>query len=270
MMIPVSRPPGWIPLCQALDLTHGGVVTLVGAGGKTTLMFALARRLASQQRPVLTTTTTKIQLPPQHQSPHLLEVEHAADLLYRLDRLDTIPAHLTALAPEAAQPGKRKGLAPAEIDILSASGRFRWIIVEGDGAARKPLKAPAEHEPVIPASCTHVIVLAGLDGIGRPLDDSSVHRAALFAKLSGLTPGEAVTPEALAKVLTHPLGGRKGVPGEARMTLFLNKADRWSWQPEAQAVGRYLSNNQGADLRVIAGSAQKGGAVVVMPWRGVR
>jgi molybdenum cofactor cytidylyltransferase len=92
-----------------------------------------------------------------------------------------------------------------------------------------------------------------------------VHRPDLFANLSGLTPGEAVTPEALARVLNHPLGGRKGVPGDARLTLLLNKADRWGWRPAAEAVSRYLRDNGGADLRVLAGSAQKGGAVVVMP-----
>jgi probable selenium-dependent hydroxylase accessory protein YqeC len=263
MMEPGACPPEWISLDLTLDLSGGGVITLVGAGGKTSLMFTLARQLAGPNSAVLTTTSTKIKLPTKDQSPHLHEVRDAQDLLNRLGRLDAVPTHVTALAPVQDHPQKRTGLTPNDIDTLAAVGPFRWIIVEGDGAARKPLKAPAEHEPVIPASSSHVIVLAGLDGLGQPLGGTSVHRPDLFANLSGLTPGEAVTPEALAKVLNHPLGGRKGVPGDARVTLFLNKADRWGWRPAAEAVSRYLRDNGGADLRLLAGSAQKGGAVVV-------
>jgi probable selenium-dependent hydroxylase accessory protein YqeC len=180
-----------------------------------------------------------------------------------LDRLDPVPAHLTVLTPVIDHPEKRTGLSPSDIDTLAASGRFRWIIVEGDGAARKPLKAPAAHEPVIPGCCTHVIVVAGMDGLGNPLDEAHVHRADLFSKLSGSPLGEAVTPEALARVVNHPQGGRKGVPGDALLTLFLNKTDQWGRRPVAEAISRYLKNTNGLDLRVVAGSAQEGGAVVV-------
>jgi probable selenium-dependent hydroxylase accessory protein YqeC len=261
MIDPRLCPPGWRPLQQALALTGGGVVTLVGAGGKTTLMFSLARQLAAPDTPVLTTTTTKIQLPTEDHSPHLLEVRHAGGLLERLERLDTIPSHLTALSPVEDHPEKRTGLDPSGIDSIAAGGRLRWILVEGDGAARKPLKAPADHEPVIPASCTHVIVVAGLDGLGRPLIETHVHRADLFSKLSGLPLGEAVTPEALAAVANHPEGGRKGVPAGARITLLLNKADHWGWRSAGRSIRRYLDANRGGDLRVVVGSAMKGRGV---------
>ena len=47
-------------LGQALMLGDGGVISLVGAGGKTSLMFKLAHELSKTGEPVLTTTTTKI------------------------------------------------------------------------------------------------------------------------------------------------------------------------------------------------------------------
>ena len=51
-----------ISLREGLQLSTGGVVCFVGAGGKTSLMFRLARELSAGGDSVLTTTTTKIQM----------------------------------------------------------------------------------------------------------------------------------------------------------------------------------------------------------------
>ena len=47
-------------LRHSLNLNGGGVISIVGAGGKTALMFRMARELAGGGDRVLTTTTTKI------------------------------------------------------------------------------------------------------------------------------------------------------------------------------------------------------------------
>ncbi len=264
--MPDSRLPflEWPSLLECLGLGSGGVVTLVGAGGKTTLMFALAGQLAAADHTVLTTTTTKIQPPTSAQSPLVLETQHADDLLAQIHRLDSLPTHLTALAPVQDYPDKRVGLSPSDIDALSASGCFRWILVEGDGAARKPLKAPAEHEPVIPPSSDRVIVVAGLDGVGQPLDEDHVHRADLFAALGGLALGQIVTPEALARVLTHPQGGFKGVPQGAKVTIFFNKADTCQRGMRGEAFALQLKNALSQRVAVVMGAALKGRAMRVL------
>ena len=48
------------------------LITLVGAGGKTTLMFALANELLAGHKKIITTTTTKIYPPEPGQSPALI------------------------------------------------------------------------------------------------------------------------------------------------------------------------------------------------------
>ncbi len=75
-----------------------------------------------------------------------------------------------------------------------------YVLVEADGAKMLPLKAHAEHEPVIPAAARRVVCVAGIDGVGKPVSQVC-HRADAFARLAGASPDAPVTPEAVAAVL---------------------------------------------------------------------
>ena len=107
------------------------------------------------------------------------------------------------------------------------------LLIEADGSHQKALKAPNEHEPVIPEFVDTVILMAGLSGLGKPLNAEYTHRPEVFAALSGLPLNEIITPEALTRVLTHPNGGLKNIPPHARRIAFLNQADT----PNLQAMG---------------------------------
>src|SRR5207244_992641 len=97
------------------------------------------------------------------------------------------------------------------------------ILNEADGSRMRPFKAPAEHEPVIPAETTLVVPVVGADVFGKPLDPDHVHRPELVSALSGAPLGTPITPEIVARVLAHPDGGRKGVPAGARVVVLINK-----------------------------------------------
>jgi molybdenum cofactor cytidylyltransferase len=111
------------------------------------------------------------------------------------------------------------------------------ILIEADGSRRCPLKAPAAYEPLVPPWVKIVVVVAGLTGIGKPLSEDWVHRPERFAALSDLEIGQPITPQALVQVLTHPAGGLKGLPSQARRIALLNQADA----PELQALAGRLS-----------------------------
>jgi molybdenum cofactor cytidylyltransferase len=116
-----------------------------------------------------------------------------------------------------------------------------------------PIKAPAQHEPVIPAWVNHVVVVAGLSALGKPLSPEWVHRPELFAQVSGLTIGEKVTRESLAKVLGSPAGGLKGIQGHARKILLLNQA----YSPDEQAAGQWIASQlQGCYHAIILAQLQ--------------
>ena len=88
-----------------------------------------------------------------------------------------------------------QGLSLDLIDHLKSISDYRSIplIIEADGSRRRPLKAPAVYEPVVPEWIESVIVVAGLSGLGKPLSDEWVHRPRLFSDLSGAELDETIT-----------------------------------------------------------------------------
>lgn len=201
-----------------------GVVSFTGGGGKTSLMFHLAHRLASSGKRVLTTTTTRIFVPDPDQSQTVLvNPDPEAILIQASSRLQATN-HITAAAQEYKS-GKLQGFAPEVIRTFRESGQFDWILVEADGAARRPLKAPAGHEPVIPPDTSVLVAVAGLEVIGQPLSEELVFRYELAGPLMELVMGEIITESALARLIAHPHGSFKAAPLHARRFIFLNKAD---------------------------------------------
>lgn len=228
-------------LSHAWRITSGDVVAFVGGGGKTTAMFLLANELAPQMR-VLTTTTTRIFAAQIKRSPAHVSFNPAqqslADILPLLD--DAIARHGQVLLIGQADPasGKAFGLPPEIIDSLAASSHFDVILNEADGSRMRPLKAPAAHEPVIPAATTLVVPVVGLDVLGQPLGDDTVHRAELVSQLTGTVLGQPVTPGTVAALLCHPDGGLKHIPAQARVAPLLNKVDWKSTGLEGWKSGR--------------------------------
>jgi probable selenium-dependent hydroxylase accessory protein YqeC len=121
----------------------------------------------------------------------------------------------------AEPPEKLKGIHPSWLSAL----RKQWphILVEADGSKRLPLKAPADHEPVLPPDPDLVVAVLGLDGLGQPMDGRTVHRPERFAQITDCELGEPIQWAHLAALAGHPSGLFKGAPG--RRVLLLNKAD---------------------------------------------
>jgi hypothetical protein len=121
--------------------------------------------------------------------------------------------------------GKVEGIAPTLADDFFRMPFVDHVIVEADGAAGRPLKAPADHEPVIPQSTTLVIALLGLSALGKPLGPEVVFRIALFKALTGLQEGDILTPEKLSKAFDEKAGLFKNATVSARRAVFLNQLD---------------------------------------------
>lgn len=221
------------------------VISLVGGGGKTTLMFRLARELTAIGKRVITTTTTKIFYPRVDQTGAvLLSRSIGGNLLAQLDRTFDTHAHVT-LAEELLSPeGKLQGIDDNLIGRIIDARLNDILIVEADGAARRPFKAPAAHEPVVPSQTDLLIAVVGLDVVGKPLDPAWVHRTREVGRLTGLALGEAVKPLDVATVIAHEKGLMKGLPQGAASWAFLNKADQPDAVPKGKAIADILARQE--------------------------
>jgi probable selenium-dependent hydroxylase accessory protein YqeC len=209
---------------EALDLKSKEVISLVGAGGKTTLMFRLAKELLLAGEKVVTTTTTKILEPSSEETPCLLvhsDEEKLKQLALR--HIDQF-RHVT-LARERLESRKLTGISPDLVDLLCKSREIDMMIIEADGAAGRPAKAPREWEPVIPSHTTLVIGLLGVDGVGKELNEENLFQAEGISQLTGIPMGGKMTCEGMAILMVHPQGIFKGAPHSSRKVAFINKVD---------------------------------------------
>jgi molybdenum cofactor cytidylyltransferase len=230
-------------LSEALRVQKGEVVSLVGAGGKTTAMYRLGSELASQGWRVLVTTTTMIR-PPSHTQAGRLIVESSPEAALCSVREALRPGSVTALVSQRLEAeGKLKGVSVELAARLAALADV--VILEADGARGLSLKAPAHYEPVVPPETTVVVPVVGIDAVGRSLGRGIAHRPELVSELTGVPQGTTITTTMVARLLVHREGGLKGVPAGCRVQPLINKVEDASGPPS----GRCDQRTSGSDPR---------------------
>jgi probable selenium-dependent hydroxylase accessory protein YqeC len=213
-------------LKEAFEIRPKEVISLVGAGGKTTLMFALSRELTTYRKVVITTTTTKIFPPAASDTPSLFLSRDEEEIVDYVVKNARGKGHVTIASELLPDSGKLQGISPSLVLKLIKLGTVDCVIAEADGASRRPLKAPhPEYEPVIPPCTTLVIPIVGIDALGCELSEENVFRSEIVSKLTGVALGGTVSADAIVKLMLHPSGMTKGSPAEARIIPFINKVD---------------------------------------------
>lgn len=206
-----------------------GVTAIIGSGGKTTLLRTLSGELPGR---VLLCTSTHFQ--GYADLPTVLDPT-AADLRKAL------AAHPIVCAAGRSPTGK---LVDCGLPYETLADLADFVLVEADGSRRRPLKAHAHHEPVIPPCTRQVICVVGLSGLHRPVSEV-VHRPELFCPLVGCTPEDEATPERVARAL---------VQEHLADTYFLNQAESDSALQDAKIIVSHLKS-QG--FSVVAGSQRE-------------
>lgn len=231
-------------LIDTLQLTGQGLISIIGAGGKTSLMFRLAKELADSGKIVLTATTTKMFMPLPAQSPFTIIESSIEEIIKKsASRLKRF-LHFSAGQKYDPSKGKLQGFAPDSIDQLWQAGLFDWIIVEADGARQKPLKATASHEPVIPGATTHLILVTGLDALGKPFNETHVHRAKLFSQNTGLPLGETMDEKSMAISIAIEIKKAGDLCHPLSNFVFLNKADNPDKISSGEKIAELLQTNK--------------------------
>lgn len=220
-------------ISKALDLKERAFISLVGAGGKSTLFKRLVEELVLKNKRMILTTTTKMfswQLIPFIKKGRLIEGLNEENILGCIKKYFSLKrkgGRLAVIGEKIEDKGEEKvsGLPPDWLDEWWKDKIADYFLVEADGGAGRSVKAPAPHEPVIPLSTTDLVGVIGIDALGLSLQEENVFRSEIFSRLTGLKLGEKIEIEALTLLICHPEGLFKGAPPGCRCHLFINKAE---------------------------------------------
>ncbi|NWF54583.1 MAG: putative selenium-dependent hydroxylase accessory protein YqeC [Syntrophaceae bacterium] len=241
-------------LADAFQLKDPEIISLVGGGGKTTLMFSWGREMAERQRGVILTTTTKI-WEPQPSADFLSFVSRDFSTLreWILGHLPSSPCLLVARA--RLENGKLDGIPPAWIEEIEKIPGVTCILAEADGAKGYSLKAPREGEPVVPLNTTLLVPVVGIDALGCTLDENHVFRWRGAMEILQKPEGTILDEEMIARLLAATL---EKCPEKARGIPYINKIDSPYELERGRKLGQALLNLPGQEIkRVILGQAQK-------------
>ena len=246
-----------LSITHQMHLQNSRIITFVGAGGKTTLMYALGKEMA-QTKKTLVTTTTHI-MEPRDLTGASLVTEDSREQILSAFRTSSLVA-LGRPVPAAA-PAKWSSFSRAFLDSIRDIPER--ILCEGDGSRRLPVKIPRAGEPVLFPGTDTVIGVIGLSCLGHPAknclfgwNSDTELTSGDTSFLSGITipslhvilkqNGGLLTPEALASIALSRHGLRKYVTTQEYHVVF-NQAD-------------CLSKDQLEDIRAAAQKIRDNGA----------
>ena len=171
----------------------------VGAGGKTTLIHRQAAQYRAAGKRVFVTTSTHMFI-----EPDTVLSDDADTIIAELNRRGYVMAGI----PEGE---KIRSLSPETYERVCAHADV--VLIEADGSNRKPIKFPNSTEPVLYENVEEIVVVCGLQALGRPLMEVA-HRPELVKACLGAEDDTVITMAHIARLVCEgylrPLGGKYG------------------------------------------------------------
>lgn len=187
------------------------IISLVGGGGKTTIMYELAQLFAAQGRKTVAMTTTHIWQPQEN------------SLAKNIQQLEAMWKKGAYAVIGNLEQGTHKLVVPSAVLLEQAITASEIMLVEADGAKQMPCKVPAAHEPVLLAASDIVIAVVGMDAFGKTMEEACFRWQ--LAKYIFVNECNLLLDEnKLAKIIVSENGSRKNV-GSRDFYVALNKCD---------------------------------------------
>ncbi|MHB9921937.1 selenium cofactor biosynthesis protein YqeC [Clostridium botulinum] len=202
-------------ISDILNFKKRSIISIVGAGGKTSLMLNLSEELRPYNK-VLSTTTTKIYTPDRTSYDFMCIGEESC---YIYDHLKKNGVYV--YGKFINNDNKLIGFSKNFLD--EKFKYFDYSILEADGSKKKPIKGWRDDEPVICKNTNKTIGVLDITCINKIINDFNVHRVSYFLKITNGKLGEKISIPMISSLVTHPLGLFKGSLGER--ILFINKVE---------------------------------------------
>jgi probable selenium-dependent hydroxylase accessory protein YqeC len=206
-----------------------GVVCTVGAGGKKSVLYQLVREHPGRVALTATVHTTEFPADLAMQ----IVVDDDANLQHRVRAAGQ--ARSVAYACPSNKEGRHAGASPATIRAIHDAGGFAATYVKADGARMRWIKAPSPDEPILVPGADLVIPVVSARAIGEPLSERVAHRVERVAAVTGVAPGETLTPEAVGRLLASEQGALQFAAG-ARVAPVINMVDNERQEEMARAA----------------------------------
>lgn len=226
-------------LFDLIDLKNGDIVSVVGSGGKTTFMYKLSKELSNKK--VIITTSTKMFIPKEDEKFNIIFLNESKNI--------NLEKGINFLIGEIVSENKFH----TNVELIDENVYgFDYLLIESDGSKRKPLKGWNETEPVISKRTNKTVGIIPIDIIGKIAKEDIIHRIEKFSKISLISEGEEITPEAIANVISNKNGLFKNSVGEK--ILFLNKIENKKQYEMACKLLKILERKNININKIIGGS----------------
>ncbi len=217
-----------LPLIKGLlEKTPGegcSLISVIGGGGKTSLIYRFSELLGYRGFSIGITTTTR------------MERNHPLSDIVTQWVVGPVPKRTSHFASDengiritqfARTAGKDKflGFSPETLDLLKKDSPFDVIFIEADGSAGAPVKCPGEDEPVIPHLSDGVIAVFGLSSLGEAPSPNTVHRFERFQRFPGIDVTKPISIDTYTTLLDSPEGLFRDVPQNATKLVLCNQFD---------------------------------------------
>lgn len=168
---------------------HKEIISVIGAGGKTTLIHRLADEYRKQNKKVLICTTTHMFLE--------ADTDISCNAEQIIARLEQRGICMTG-KQDQENPDKIVGL-PEDV-LRCVMDHADVTLIEADGSKHMPIKYPGDHEPVLYPDTTKVILVMGLWTLGQPIK-KTVFRYEEMLKRFGWCAEDTLTFEMLNVII---------------------------------------------------------------------
>ena len=164
------------------------IISVVGSGGKTTLIKKLARQYRAEGKTVLVTTSTHMFI-----EENTLLTDDTNTIIQAIKET----GYVMAGVPEGT---KIKAFSKETFQAVCSCADV--VLVEADGSRCMPLKYPNAEEPVIPENTDEIIVVCGLNAIGQKVKNVC-HRLELVKACLGAEDDTVITHDHVQKLVTE-------------------------------------------------------------------
>ena len=194
-----------------LEITAGSVVSVVGCGGKTSLIELIS--MHNSDKKVLISPTTKT-------------FPMVSDRVMLNDTLENCIKHKPQIGVQCLgiYNSKNKKLEALPGDILADMvPDYDIVLIEADGSRWLPCKGWRDNEPVIPSYSTLTVGVVTMSALGKAATAETVHHLPEFLALTGLKEGEIITNQVLEDMVCLPGGMFKDSAGH--QYLLVNRVE---------------------------------------------